>query len=953
MNCYKYFFSLLILLYGFHMKTQAQFSPADSVYLNNIFKESMYISYWNYPGKWYQQPEISSVQNLYEQIDSSYKFYNNEFEDCYQKMSVSDILERDTAINYTMDTFEAAHNYMIFGNKNPFVKAKFELNNKVAYTYALIDSTSAPVYNTDHAFVIISGTGTNLLKQIFDGNGYHDLNCYVRNLLKPYGDIYIMSMPNEDHRAIFFNKKKATSLPTVQPPYMLTYLNAANKSLGLNRLIETVAMIKFLKTKYKKVFVLGLSTGGKVALWASLLSEPDAALISSGYSVLVDNDYNSQLINSMTYGNYLLVYDKDSTRSRLSQLHTQFLFTLAQNDTPIAQSDIDNGYTKNFFSTLSNTSFFYNYTKHAFPPCPAIDSFLQRCFGKAKVFLSREENVCIKDSIVMKLNFFGKPPFSFQLYKDTTLVSTHSTNTTDFTIPVFDEGNYLIKNILDSAGNPGYTSDTFFYKKHPQPGVVITKKEFVCDSSKTRISVGLAGQSPFTLFYTKNNIPDSLILHGTQDSVLLSDGSYHFLYLKDSNKCEVAKADNITLNAGNLDLNIIGVYYNCANNKNEISLVSSGTLPLKLIYYDSLQNSFRYQVLNTYSEMLLLDSGSYHFISITDSNNCTRSIDSSLSVHSEPVSLSYQHPVYNCYDDFTVLPVQLKGKNNWHIQMAYGNALRNLIKYNNMDTIHIQPGVSKILKITDGNNCETKITDSLLQNPYTRLSSSALAGPFDCTLQSTPVTLFTTGNYPMYIYSQRAGQTLSEAVYTSPVLYNAAEGYFSIDSIVDNTGCVLRDIYNETFMSDTISADGIYQDKLKIRTSNTSFSKYYWYLNDLLYKETSEPYIDIEKNGTYEVGFFNNNHCFLKTNKLMVDMGKIVVYPNPVGRKLNVFVKLDTGEKIHYSLSGMPGNQLLQNTLRDGLNTIYLPELPKGIYMLNFQTNKKNLQYPAHKIYKN
>ncbi|MCC7029479.1 MAG: hypothetical protein IT257_04170, partial [Chitinophagaceae bacterium] len=575
------------------MHCQAQITHGDSIYLNNICKESTYISYWNNPGLWCHHTEISSVQNFYNQVDSSFIFNNDEFADCYRKIHTSAALEMDTMVNQTINNYEIAHNNIpLFGNKNPFVKLKFNLNNKSAYSYALLDSSSKPVYNNDYAFVLISGTGTNQIKTILDGNGYHDLNCYVRNLLKPKGDVFIMSMPNEDHRAIYFNKKKAGSLPSFTPPYLISYLNAANKSLGLNRLIETIAFIKYLKTQYKKVVVLGLSTGGKVALWATMLSEPDASLIASGYSILVDNDYNSQIINSMSYGNYLLVYDQDSTKSRISQLHTQILFTQAQNDNAVTQYDIDNKITENFLAPAGNTSFFSNMVNHAFPPCPVIDSFLFRVLSMAKVTISTDTLVCSKDSTVIRLHFNGKAPFNFQLFKNGMLYSTHYSPDTNFQITLLDEGQYLVKNIIDSAGMKGYTSDTFVYKKDLQPAAFLTKGSFVCDSNKTRLLCDFQGNSPFLLRFNRNNIADSITLTHLTDSALLTGGAYQFVEIKDADNCVNPVSTSMNLYDGDLHLNVGAIQYNCLTNTSNVPLSVAGLLPLTLTYYDSVSAAY-------------------------------------------------------------------------------------------------------------------------------------------------------------------------------------------------------------------------------------------------------------------------------------------------------------------------------------------------------------------------
>lgn len=947
------FFSFLLTALFFSTNLFSQISHADSVYLNSICKENMYISYWNYPGIWYHHPEISSVQNFYDQVDSSYVFYNDEFADCYRKLETDSALIGDSIINQTIDNFEITHNYMLFGNKNPFVKLKFNLNNKTAWSYALIDSSSKPVYNNDYAFVIVSGTGTNQIKTILDGNGYHDLNCYVRNLLKPKGDIYIMSMPNEDHRALFFNKKKVTSLPTLQPPYLISYLNAANKSIGLNRLIETVAFIKYLKTKYKKVIVLGLSTGGKAALWASLLAEPDVALIASGYSILVDNDYNSQLINSMSYGNYLLVYDKDSTKARLSQLHTQFLFTQAQNDGALTQYDIDSSITKNFLMPAGNISFFSNYVNHSFPPCPVIDSFLGRCFSMPKVTFSTDKTLCKKDSLQVKLHFNGTPPFTFQLYKNGIPFSNHVAVDTLHSITLFDEGNYLVKNLVDGLSVPGYVSDTLTYEKDLQPFASVYKEAFNCDSNKTKVLLDFGGESPFMLHFTRNNIADSLLLTQWHDSVWLSGGNYVFQSVKDFRNCINPVQATLGLYNNDLHTSITGAQYNCLTNDNTVTLQSSGLLPLTLTYYDSSLASFRYEIFNTLNSTLLLDSGAYKLISVSDSNNCVKQIDSSFQIISQPIAFATDTLQYHCGDQFAVLPLHLQGKNNWVIQTRHNGLLSNLIKSQQHDTIHLLPGLTSIVKITDGHNCVWQTSDSIRINNYQNLQNAVLADSFDCLQKQLPIQINGTGNYPLHVFGKNAGMPYDEWIYVSPHTQYAGVGIFTIDSIVDRTLCKQENVYSQLIQNDTIDSDGIVLDHFRLKTSNTSFEKYFWYLNGQLIQETTLPYLDINKMGSYAVGYFNQHQCFLKSKELMVDFGKISIYPNPFSEQISIFIKLEINETVQYTLTDPGGRKFGEGKLNEGLNTLHFPHLPKGVYLLSFLSNVTDLQYPTQRLIKN
>ena len=79
----------------------------------------------------------------------------------------------------------------------------------------------------------------------------------------------------------------------------------------------------------------------------------------------------------------------------------------------------------------------------------------------------------------------------------------------------------------------------------------------------------------------------------------------------------------------------------------------------------------------------------------------------------------------------------------------------------------------------------------------------------------------------------------------------------------------------------------------------------------------------------------------------------MTIYPNPFTTEINILVSLDPNEKINYYLTDMTGNKMGHGLLHDGLNQLSMPEMNRGIYLLNFETNMKNIQYPSQKVFKN
>jgi hypothetical protein len=402
----KYIYLIFLFTICFNKPVSAQLSAADSTFLNSIFVEPVYINTQNYPGNWLWYKSVDSLSELYQHINDSYPFPDAAFFSAYNGIQINN-MQADSLVNQEIALFNVANNAALFDSvKNPFRRLYFTLNNISAKSSAFFDS--AQNSNPQKVFLVINGSGDNALtRSVINQIDYHNYNCDFRTFLKQYGDVYIAGTANEDQRAIQFNFKKLGRYYPNMPTYLQTYLNNAGTSMGYNKLIELVAWIKYLKSRYNEVIVLGLSTGGSEALWASLISEPHAALISSGYSILNDTDSASVAINNYFYPNIFNYFNKDSLLLRMAGVQTRFLFTLPQNDNAMSQLDIDSSYTQNFFASLNNVKHYYNYTQHSFPPCSAIDSFIHYQFFSPN---NIPENNVIKHGI--KLN----NPFKENLY---------------------------------------------------------------------------------------------------------------------------------------------------------------------------------------------------------------------------------------------------------------------------------------------------------------------------------------------------------------------------------------------------------------------------------------------------------------------------------------------------------------------------------------------------------
>lgn len=367
---------LCFLWLGIH-HTKAQFSVADSAFLNSIFVENLYINNSLYSNDWFDFDSLGEVNDLFVQINKSYPFSDSMLLHAYSGIQFTGGIEYDTSVNARIELYNQVNQANLFGCRNPFVQLPFQLNGINGITNALLD-TSSSLTPTGDAYIIVTGTGDNqLTRMAVSPNDYHNINCQVRYHVKTKGDVFIVGAANEDNRAIHFNKKKLGRYYPSMPTFLHNYLNNTQHSMGINRVIEIVAWIKYLKTKYNRVYVLGLSSGGTEALWASMLAQPKATMVSSGYSVLFDTDSTFQAINGYFYGNYMNYFVKDSVKKYISEGNTHYFFTHALGDLAIFQQDSSGNFTKSYYNGTTKVNFVSNYHHHAFPPCGLIDTFLQ------------------------------------------------------------------------------------------------------------------------------------------------------------------------------------------------------------------------------------------------------------------------------------------------------------------------------------------------------------------------------------------------------------------------------------------------------------------------------------------------------------------------------------------------------------------------------------------------
>ncbi|MBK8143787.1 MAG: T9SS type A sorting domain-containing protein [Bacteroidetes bacterium] len=435
--------------------TKTQLNAADSLLFAQIFNQQKYADDSAFPGNWYVNDTIQSTAELQTALDSAFKFKLHDF-DSLHTMTVVDTLFYDSLRNNTYNSYP-----FVYPQKDPLVNIKFSLNGKTGISQTfLFPSDTASQSKTAH--LILPGNGNNVTSVMVQGGGYPNLLCYLSNHLKLYGDVYAYMKPNEEARAIYWNQNK------LNHSYLVSYLDTSmHHPYGLNYLLEIIATIKFLKEKYCKVIVYGLSEGGYASLLASLIEKPNAAFICAGYAVGFDTSWSSYSILQERFDSLVFNFHKDTIKSLIQAGTTEYMFSWGDGDaTNLMQAEHDSNYTQNFLNDSLHCSFYYNYQGHTFPSCGTMDTFAKMVIQQPILdfFILDTTNA---DTMQTMVSNCDTTLYSFDLYRNDTLHQQYSNVQSDTLLLLVDSGMYHIRNITNAYNDSTFCNDSIYFDKKP------------------------------------------------------------------------------------------------------------------------------------------------------------------------------------------------------------------------------------------------------------------------------------------------------------------------------------------------------------------------------------------------------------------------------------------------------------------------------------------------------
>jgi len=280
------------------------------------------------------------------------------------------IFERIDKYQVRIDSFDFIYDKIVILSThlegNIFTLA-YQCNNKLDTLYAYYKPTISR--NSKVGINIIPGSGINQSSAIYfnnDQNKYYQSN--IDDLTIKYGDTYVLVKPNEDFLAIHNGKLKIGS------DLYINYLLNKGTSYSGYYLQQSLALSKYIKQTYKKLFVCGLSQGGLAALVNSLQSQPDKAVIASGFSILMEYPYRSAH-DQIILPNLILLHDANLIKLKIRGQKTEYLFLWGEKETGLYGREAKEGLTRKFFEELGNVQTVVHPDGHVYYE-PAINAFL-------------------------------------------------------------------------------------------------------------------------------------------------------------------------------------------------------------------------------------------------------------------------------------------------------------------------------------------------------------------------------------------------------------------------------------------------------------------------------------------------------------------------------------------------------------------------------------------------
>ncbi|MFM2385854.1 MAG: hypothetical protein RL660_611 [Bacteroidota bacterium] len=759
---------------------------------------------WNVDTNKQISASINDTTELFAMYDS-YKFTSSDFYGAFEKLIVDNNLSNNLLVvpqNRTLN---------------------FELNGKAAQSYSAFFPRA--VADTSTAIYLIPGSGINQTSQMINlASNYHNIGCYMLNFLTGYGDVYYQVKPNEDWRAHWRNvagvNRKVNELGLIQG------LQGYGRPYAANYMIEALATIKYLQSKYDKVIVIGLSQGGTAALLSGLQCEPAGVYCASGYSTLFDNAFPASNSNQLYFDSLYAKYTASNIYANIDSLSTNFLFTWNTNEgVYFSDYEAQTSTTKNFLLPLNNVqssnSFFAN-GSHTFN-CGALASFISDVKAKPTVSLHPNYTACLSDSLTIALKMKGVAPFTVVVQHNGADVDTLIVNALDTTVAVYQSGYYRISKIWSAVGVEGFATDSIYYQKDLPVNAQLSSRNYLCAIDSTLLSYAIQANALAEVTYLYNGVTNTTLVADGNFSKLLQRGEFQITHIEDQKGCVADSFSGVRVADTVLSATNPIVSWLCTTGQTSVHFDVSGNPPFSVSYLES--NIAKTITSNVnHISIPVADSALVFISTITDSTQCTQPILYNTLVQFAAASCAISSPNYNCADTLTDITITVSGNLPFEVFYKRDGIVDSFFVSTNTYVKQVNNGFYQFLFARDANNCTIPLSDSFdIDYQASILNVQALA--FDCGTSLTPILISGSGNGPFAIDYQLNGGIQSLLVPMLPFDTLLPAGDYFFQTAVDSTSCV-----SNIFKSITIDADtiGVNYSSVSYDCSVAKAERHWW-----------------------------------------------------------------------------------------------------------------------------
>lgn len=886
--------------------------------INSIFNQPNY-SFFSSDSNNYLLDGCNDYNTLVKQIDSLCPFTTNEFYGNLNNINV------DTTLNLMY----GLHNQVPWHDTlYTECKFKFNYNNKPSHWYGFYKKSTI---NNENAFIMIPGSGTFQSLKLAEGDptNYHNLNGNTRAKCLQYGDLYVYNKINEEYRS-FWRMITPTNYKRLDYDYLTTYTDLNGNHWAANMYIEIIAAIKTLKKKYKNVFIMGLSSGGFPALLCGILGKADGINCAAGISSWSYNGFQIPTLDQPYFSNLLDYYTFDSLHNLISNSQSRYLFSYGSGDGGGNNFEYITHSIEDSINSDCNSDYFYNFYGHTFPT-GYYDTFFTKVIKTPKVKISNfNPNSCNTDSMKLKIDFTGTAPFSYNLYRNDSLIQNYISNTNSIIIDIFTEGNYYLKNVIDNNNIPLCKSESYIYKKSKKLSYTITQNGYLCNQYNDSLTFKVTGDLPISFTKIENNILSTILLSDSINGIKTNNGYFIFQSISDTNNCLISINDTIITNIDSMNANFSNQYYNCNNNSTILNFNLNGKKPFSINY--QLNGNNLVTTTNNQLYSFSASNGIYNFISISDSNNCTKQLNQVFNIDNYPLTYSISNPVYNCDSNKSKIHFELQGNAPWTIYFQKNNIIQSFTTTQNSFDKFFSNGDYIFDSIKDS-TCFKLISPNLQHIIYNEPISFLATNPiYNCDSNKALIHFNFTGKAPFTIQYTQNGIANQFIINQNSIDKYFSNGTYLFTKIIDANLCesTINQIQNINFnplnysiSNPVYSCDSnkskihfelqgnapwtiYYQKNSALQTFTTTVSSFDKYFDngDYIFDSIKDATCIKNISPTIQHNFYNNSINFQASNPLYIcDSSKALIHFNLQG---------NPPFTVHYTQNGI-ANQFTTN----------------------------------------